>query len=286
MKLLYTAMWGLSVFFIPITTVMSATNLEKATQTTLLFASAQGQAVNEKWSTDLLGGMTKSLESLQQDKTIRRAEAELDREPSGPELRRYRGQMKDYHWTDDDSREYGRQGSQISRHEAEQIVRRAYREVLGREPDPGAQGWVDKILYNRWTEQDVVQALRDSDEYRRGGQISRQEAEQMVRRAYREVLGREPDAGAQGWVDKVLRDRWTEQDVVRALRDSDEYRRGGQISRQEAEQMVRRAYREVLGREPDWGAQGWVDKVLRDRWTEQDVVRALRDSEEYRSKRR
>jgi hypothetical protein len=47
----------------------------------------------------------------------------------------------------------------------------------------------------------------------------------MVRQAYLDVLGREPDPGAEGWVDKVLRDRWTEQDVVRALRDSDEYRR-------------------------------------------------------------
>ncbi len=108
----------------------------------------------------------------------------------------------------------------------------------------------------------------------------------MVRRAYLDVLGREPDSGAQGWVDKVLRERWTEQDVIRALRDSDEYRRGGQMTRRRAEQIVRRAYLDVLGREPDPGAEGWVDKVLRERWTEQDVVRALRDSDEYRRRRR
>ena len=82
--------------------------------------------------------------------------------------------MTDYGWTERDvredlqrSREYGQQGTQISRRQAEQMVRRAYRDVLGREPDPGAQGWVDKVLRDRWTEQDVVQALRDSDEYRR-----------------------------------------------------------------------------------------------------------------------
>ena len=105
------------------------------------------------------------------------------------------------------------------------MVRRAYLDVLGREPDPGAQGWVDKVLRDRWTEQDVVQALRDSDEYRRRGQMTRQQADRWCGRAYLDVLGREPDPGAEGWVDKVLRDRWTEQDVVRALRDSDEYRR-------------------------------------------------------------
>ncbi len=81
-----------------------------------------------------------------------------------------------------------------------------------------------------WTERDVREDLQRRGEYRQHGtQISRQQAEQIVRRAYREVLGREPDPGAQGWVDKVLRDRWTEQDVVQALRDSDEYRRGGQM---------------------------------------------------------
>lgn len=167
------------------------------------------------------------------DRVIRQAYNDiLRREPDEQGLRYYRSRMTDYGWTELDVRSdlerrgaYSQPGSQISRREAERIVRRAYLEILGREPDPGAQGWVDKILHDRWTEQDVVQALRDSDEYRRGGYMTRRQAEQMVRRAYLDVLGREPDAGAEGWVDKVLRDRWTEQDVVRALRDSDEYRR-------------------------------------------------------------
>ncbi len=167
------------------------------------------------------------------DRIIRQAYDDiLRREPDEEGLRYYRSRMTDYGWTERDvredlqrSREYGQQGTQISRRQAEQMVRRAYLDVLGREPDPGAEGWVDKVLRDRWTEQDVVQALRESDEYRRGGQMTRRQAEQMVRRAYLDVLGREPDPGAEGWVDKILRDRWTEQDVVRALRDSDEYRR-------------------------------------------------------------
>jgi RNase P/RNase MRP subunit POP5 len=214
-------------------------------QTTILFAPAQGQDSNENWSPDLLGAIAKSSESFQRDSWG--ANRDLDR-----------------------------------------IIRQAYDDLLRREPDEEELRYYrSRIIDNGWTERDVRDDLQRSQAYgRHGTQISRQQAEQIVRQAYHDVLGREPDSGAQGWVDKVLRDRWTEQDVVRALRDSDEYRRGGQISRQQAEQIVRRAYRDVLGREPDSGAQGWVDKVLRDRWTEQDVVRALRDSDEYRSKHR
>ena len=45
-----------------------------------------------------------------------------------------------------------------------------------------------------------------------------------MRRAYLSVLKREPDAGSQGYVDRVLRDQWSQADVERELRKSDEYR--------------------------------------------------------------
>ena len=50
-------------------------------------------------------------------------------------------------------------------------------------------------------------------------------AEETVRRAYREVLSREPDAASRGYVDRVLRDNWSQNDVERELRRSAEYRR-------------------------------------------------------------
>ena len=53
---------------------------------------------------------------------------------------------------------------------------------------------------------------------------------------------------------------------------------------QNAEALVARAYRAVLGREPDPASRVYVDKVLRERWTEADVSRELRNSPEYRSK--
>lgn len=54
---------------------------------------------------------------------------------------------------------------------------------------------------------------------------------------------------------------------------------------QNAVALVARAYRAVLGREPDPASRVYVDKVLRERWSEADVTKALRDSPEYRNKR-
>jgi Peptidase inhibitor family I36/Domain of unknown function (DUF4214) len=51
--------------------------------------------------------------------------------------------------------------------DAEQVVRRSYRSVLGREPDPsGLRSWTEQVVNNNWTQQDLEYALRQSDEYR------------------------------------------------------------------------------------------------------------------------
>lgn len=57
------------------------------------------------------------------------------------------------------------------------------------------------------------------------------------------------------------------------------------VTREQAEEIVRRAYRSTLGRDPDSGARGYVDRVMRDRWTQGDVERELRKSSEYRTRR-
>jgi hypothetical protein len=42
----------------------------------------------------------------------------------------------------------------------------------------------------------------------------------------------------------------------------------------------------VLKREPDAaGSQGFINSVLRDNWSQEDVERALRNSEEFRNRR-
>jgi hypothetical protein len=109
--------------------------------------------------------------------------------------------------------------------DADQIVRRAYQDVLEREPDQaGLRTYRSRIIDDGWTEQDVREALRRSAEYREKTTMTWPKAQEIVRRAYLAVLNREPDAGSRGYVDKVMRDNWTQADVERELRRSDEYR--------------------------------------------------------------
>jgi len=111
--------------------------------------------------------------------------------------------------------------------------------------------------------------------------------DRIVRRAYQDILDREPDtAGLRLYRSRIIDDDWTEEQVREALRRSPEYRERNTMTRARAEEIVRRAYLSVLGREPDAGSRGYVESVLRDKWTEQDVVRELRRSEEFRNRNR
>jgi hypothetical protein len=154
-----------------------------------------------------------------------------------------------------------RRASVGNQREAQRIVRQAYRDILGREPDPsGLQQYTRSMMYDGWSEADVRRSLQNSPEfaqrsqgygqygrngqngrYRQSGQYGQYgqrgvgrngvgggQAEGIVRQAYLSTLGREPDAaGMRDYTTRVLQDGWTERDVVRALRSSDEYRRRG-----------------------------------------------------------
>lgn len=139
---------------------------------------------------------------------------------------------------------------------------------------------------------------------------NQRQAERIVRQAYRDILRREPDAsGLAQYTRSMLNDNWTEADVRRSLLSSQEYaQRGGRngnynsngnyrysnrdIRRSssnyngQAQAMVRQAYLSTLGREPDAvGLRDYTARVVRDGWTQRDLVRALRSSPEYRNRR-
>ena len=57
-------------------------------------------------------------------------------------------------------------GSRLTHQQAQEIVRRAYRSVLDRDPDPAASGWVNEVMKNNWSQQDLEAQLRNSQEYR------------------------------------------------------------------------------------------------------------------------
>jgi len=241
------------------------------------------------------------LASAAQDASITRAfRAVLNRDPSSFEIRRYRLLMDQYNWSESDVRRDLRERSDYRPYStmrgvnADDIVRRAYQDILGRDPDPdGLRNYRNKIVTDGWSERDVREALRRSDEYAATGgtavNFRTASADRIIRRAYQDILGREPDpAGFRNYRRLILEEGWDEHDVRQALIRSPE-RRQKRIgaSNAQAEDLVRRAYRSVLDREPDAGGMShYTAKVMLEHWTEEDLVQALRASDESREKHR
>lgn len=233
-----------------------------------------------------------SQSSQRQDAAITRAFRDvLSREPNGSELRRYRTLMTEEHWSENDIRADLRERSDYRRYsndrssDVDQIIRRAYQDILHREPDAqGLRNYRVEMIDNGWTEQDVRTALRKSAEH---DTVKGSSADRIVKRAYQDILGREPDYnGLVQYRNRIIDDGWDEQDVRQALMKSPEYRQKNTMTREKAADIVARAYRSVLERDPDAGGmEGYVQRVLRDHWSEADVARALRNSDEYRNKR-
>ena len=84
---------------------------------------------------------------------------------------------------------------------------------------------------------------------------------------------------------KLVNEGWSERDVRSDLQKSPERRMTGGISKEQADQMVRRAYQSVLGRDPDTsGSNLYIQRIMQNRWSENDVANELRKSPEYRQK--
>jgi hypothetical protein len=91
----------------------------------------------------------------------------LGRAPSASELRDFRGRFIDNGWDERMLRDFLRTDSHYRSDMANYIIRQAYLEVLGREPDRGGlESYRKKVLNSNWTETDVKDDLRKSAEYR------------------------------------------------------------------------------------------------------------------------
>ncbi len=219
----------------------------------------------------------------------------VGRAPSPLEMARYRALMIRNGWSEQDVRQdlrartdYRKFNNDTSTRPAA-AIRSAYMDVLGREADPeGLRSYRQKMVREGWTEQDVRDDLRRSDEYR-SSERRTASADRIIRRAYMDVLGREPDAeGLAAYRHEILENGWEYHDLRQVLARSEE-RRGQRRSTREADanEMVRRAYRAVLGREADEvGLRDYSAKIMRDGWTEARVAEALRASDEYRARNR
>jgi hypothetical protein len=98
-------------------------------------------------------------------------------------------------------------------------IRRAYQDVLERDPDErGLRHYRTMIVDRRWNESQVRDNLRRSDEFR-------QVASRAVNRVYRELLERVPDANGLNTYTRMIVERgWTEADVRADIMRSAEYR--------------------------------------------------------------
>lgn len=162
----------------------------------------------------------------------------------------------------------------LDRRAAEQIVQRAFREVLNRPPDPeGLRTYRDRLMYEGWTERQIIEQLQ------RSGEARSINADEAITRIYREVLGRDPDRNGLAHYRAKWREGWTQGQIRDDLRRSNEGRDSY------IRNTITRAYREVLGREPDPSGYATYEKAMRERgYTERDVRAALMSGDEYRQK--
>ncbi|MBI2512050.1 MAG: hypothetical protein HYV96_08725 [Opitutae bacterium] len=116
----------------------------------------------------------------------------------------------------DDDRDHDRP----PRIDPDKIVRRAYQDILEREPDEsGLRHFRSMIVDRGWSEKQVRDSLRASDEYRVTYMTAR------LNRVYREVLGRDVDPrGFEHYRNKIIEHDWSDDDIRRDLRNSEEYR--------------------------------------------------------------
>lgn len=135
-------------------------------------------------------------------------------------------------------------------------------------PDSVAVSWNDRIS-----------SLR-VDERRRGPGGRRVDPDEILRRAFRDLLGREPDLSGLGSLRSMIVDQgWTEEMVRDNIRRGDEFRNEG------ANRIIQQAYLDVLGRKPNGGELAkYRRKLLDDKWLGNDVREDLKRSEEYRRK--
>jgi len=114
----------------------------------------------------------------------------------------------------------------------------------------------------------------------RSAEARANDADEAIRHAYRDVLGRDPDAGGLAHYRGKWREGWTQGRIREDLRRSQEARAGN------IRNVITRAYRDLLGREPDPAGYANYERLMRERgYTERDVRAAIMSGEEYRGRR-
>jgi hypothetical protein len=103
----------------------------------------------------------------------------------------------------------------------------------------------------------------------------------IVRRAYRDILRREPDAGGlRDYRRHMMQDNWSEAQVRHSLRESEEFRNL-------ADGIITSAYRDLLGRDASHRERSkFREQMVQRGASEEDVRRAIRATDEYRMRQK
>ncbi|HEX2853841.1 MAG TPA: DUF4214 domain-containing protein [Opitutaceae bacterium] len=165
--------------------------------------------------------------------------------------------------------------SGYDRRTADNIVQRAYRDILGREPDAdGQRSYRDKLVSGNWSEDDVRAHIRRSQEFHAIN------PDDVIKKAYREVLKRDPDAEGLNHYRELLNRGWTTTQLRADLLRSEE-----RIVTKIRE-MITRAYRDVLGRDPDPDGLLHYERIFREKgWDERQFRDVLSRSPEAQQRR-
>jgi hypothetical protein len=151
---------------------------------------------------------------------VHRAYREVLNRPADPEgLRTYRDRLMHEGWSERQVIEQLQRSGEARSVNADEAIRRAYQEVLGRDPDPNGLAHYRSKWRDGWTQGQIRDDLRRSQEGREG------HIRTAITRAYRDILGREPDPAGYANYERLMRERgYTERDVRNALMSGDEYR--------------------------------------------------------------
>ena len=210
------------------------------------------------------------------ERIIRKAYRDiLSREPDDTGMRAYRRRMLDEGWSEQRLRNHLSESIEARGPELKRMVIRAYEDLLDRQPSQSEIDHYVQVAYSdKWEEKKLRKMIRESREY----QYDR--PHQMIKKAYNEVLLREPDGTAfEGLRKQIAKNDWDYERVKKHLRESPEYRT------RTVPELVKKAYREVLGREPDpQGFEAYRKQMLQQDMSYEALVSRLRDSDEYRNR--
>ena len=162
------------------------------------------------------------------------------------------------------------------RRTADEMVRRAYRDELGRDADAdGLRSYREKLIAGRWSEEMLRDNLRHSPEFHALN------PDDFVTHAYREVLRREPDPeGLRHYRDLLVNHDWTIPQLRADLLRSNEW------SDKRIREVITKAYRDILGRDPDPEGFANYQRAIRDKaFDEQQIRDSLARSAEARQRR-